>query len=588
MIIKKMENPAEIESLRTLDRVYRALSKGNCFRVEAGAGAGKTYSLIKALYWLIQNKASDFNRKNQKVACITYTNVAVDEIKRRIDNDTMIFVDTIHGFSWSIIKDFQKQLRGLISDGLNDPKLIEKINEIGGLKNQKIIYDLGYRRASETDIYLHHDNVVKLFSLMLNEKKFIQLLKGKYPVIFIDEYQDTNKELANSIISNIIESSSGIQVGLFGDHWQKIYGDGVGYISSIKIEEIQKGTNFRSNRLLVEMLNRMRPELPQIEKDPSSKGEIKVFHTNNYSGARRDGKGGGHWNGDLITEVAHQYFIDLQTQLANDGWDFEKTKILMLTNNVIAKEQGFENIAKLFTYNDDYLKFQNSYIDFFVNTIEQVSESFSNKKYGQMFQVLGIRNIRLKNQNEKVEWQNSMKILIQLRESGTISEILEHLKESEKPRLSSKLEDCENRFDKLQGIKEFENDSDKSFFSLVDSLKEVKYSEIVSLAKYINDNTPFSTNHGVKGAEFDNVLIICGRGWNKYNWDNFLSWANVGIPRDKEEFFESNKNLFYVSCSRPKNRLAILFTQQLSENSLKTLKNWFLEENIFPFPNQSF
>lgn len=41
-----------------------------------------------------------------------------------------------------------------------------------------------------------------------------------------------------------------------------------------------------------------------------------------------------------------------------------------------------------------------------------------------------------------------------------------------------------------------------------DALLKVQYQELISLDSYIEENTPFSTKHGVKGAEFDNVLVV--------------------------------------------------------------------------------
>src|SRR3546814_3714825 len=85
--------------------------------------------------------------------------------------------------------------------------------------------------------------------------------------------------------------------------------------------------------------------------------------------------------------------------------------------------------------------------------------------------------------------------------------------------------------------------------------------------RFIEGHTPFATKHGVKGAEFENVLVVVGRGWNKYNFAQMLEWIDAGPPPDKLEFFENNRNLFYVACSRPKVRLALLFTQVLTANT---------------------
>jgi DNA helicase-2/ATP-dependent DNA helicase PcrA len=60
-----------------------------------------------------------------------------------------------------------------------------------------------------------------------------------------------------------------------------------------------------------------------------------------------------------------------------------------------------------------------------------------------------------------------------------------------------------------------------------------------------------------------------------YNFGEMLEWAGSTIPPGKEDAFERNRNLFYVACSRPKHRLALLFTQKLSKRAVSTLEKWF-------------
>ncbi|MFM0397270.1 hypothetical protein [Paraburkholderia phytofirmans] len=85
----------------------------------------------------------------------------------------------------------------------------------------------------------------------------------------------------------------------------------------------------------------------------------------------------------------------------------------------------------------------------------------------------------------------------------------------------------------------------------------------------------------MKGAEFDNVLVVIGRGWNQYNFGEMLGLAaGQAIPAAREESFERNRNLFYVACSRPKRRLALLFTQLLSPVAMGTLEQWFSPESV--------
>src|SRR3546814_3640207 len=79
---------------------------------------------------------------------------------------------------------------------------------------------------------------------------------------------------------------------LFGDHWQKIYGEGCGWVEHAALEVIDKNATFRSAGPIVSMLNRMRPELPQISSDADAPGDARLFHTNEWPGHRRTGQGG--------------------------------------------------------------------------------------------------------------------------------------------------------------------------------------------------------------------------------------------------------------------------------------------------------
>lgn len=81
-------------------------------KVYAGPGAGKTYFLVENVKNIISTNEVVAKSKARKVLCITYTNAAVDEIKRRLER----YVDyvetyTIHGFIIEhIIKPFQDDL----------------------------------------------------------------------------------------------------------------------------------------------------------------------------------------------------------------------------------------------------------------------------------------------------------------------------------------------------------------------------------------------------------------------------------------------------------------------------------------------
>ena len=101
--------PNEIKELEIQEDIIKHVDAFRSFRFNAGAGAGKTYALIEMLKHVIVNKISAA-RSSQKVVCITYTNVAVNEIKRRLGNSDAVHVSTIHERLWELVKRAQPQL----------------------------------------------------------------------------------------------------------------------------------------------------------------------------------------------------------------------------------------------------------------------------------------------------------------------------------------------------------------------------------------------------------------------------------------------------------------------------------------------
>ncbi len=574
-MIEKKISPAEIAAKEALESVFACIHHRQSFVLEAGAGAGKTYSLVHALRFLIKEHGKAMLRNKQQIACITYTNVASNEIASRTDSHPAIFSSTIHAFSWAIIKDYQSALRKILpSIGSWQERLTEaEVVEVG---SRKISYDLGYPKITESEIWLSHNDILRILVEFLKEKKFRFIVTDKFPVIFIDEYQDTDANVVEAIKTHFLGTNEGPLLGFFGDHWQKIYGNGCGKIEHANLKMIGKKANFRSAKKIVDSLNRMRPELPQNVSDEENLGEVTVYHTNGWTGSRLTGA---HWAGDLPAAESHRYLEELKARLASEGWDFtsSKSKILMLTHKGLASEQGYKGIADLFSNTDQFIKKEDPYIAFFLDTLEPVSQAYANKRFGQMFSVMDQRTVHVNSHDDKLKWAEDMKKLDVLRSNASIGEVLDHLKECMRPRLSDKIEINEHAIAKAT------DDAGEELKKKVEhneKFRSVSYSEIIALSKYVNDYSPFSTKHGVKGAEFENVLVVVGRGWSKYNFNKMLERAGTAIAADQQANFEENRNLFYVACSRPKQRLAILFTQELSAGALAKLGNWFGQASI--------
>lgn len=187
-----------------------------------------------------------------------------------------------------------------------------------------------------------------------------------------------------------------------------------------------------------------------------------------------------------------------------------------------------------------------------------------------MFDALGGTTPQMRSHSDKTVWHDAMTHLVALRQVGTVGQVVEHLRAQRKPRLPDAVEKRERElrdFDKSAGV-----EMPRGLEEL-EKLRGVAYSEVKALRRYLDGHSPFETKHGVKGAEFENVLVVVGRGWNQYNFGEMLELAGAqAIPAAKEDAFERNRNLFYVACSRPQKRLAILFTQLLSPAAVATLQ----------------
>lgn len=564
-------SPALVAAREAEALVAQYLQDHRNFLLEAGAGAGKTYSLVEALKHLIEHEGSKLRRNHQRIACITYTNAATAVINSRIDSDPLVFVDTIHAFCWSLIRKFQPALRSLVAVM---PEWEEKLAEADGIGNRIVEYELGHRRVTADTVTLHHDDVLRLMVSLLPNAKFQALLAQQYPFVLIDEYQDTDAAVMTGMSEHLLGRAAGPMIGLFGDHWQRIYDKTCGHVAHEALTEIGKKANFRSATRIVDVLNRMRPVLPQAVKDEGVVGSAIAFHTNAWQGERRSGAGGGHWKGDLPPEVAHAYLATLIKKLESDGWDLapQRTKVLMLTHNVLASEQGYDSITKIFSYTDQFIKKEDPLIAFFCDALEPACTAFHHKQFGEMFSLLGGSMPAVSSYVDKIAWFTLMEGLAKIRLDGTIGQVLDYMLEHAHPRPPDAVLDALGEAAEWHGE---EGEEPPRRVQQIRQLRDVPYKEIIALDRFIDGYTPFATKHSVKGDEFENVLVVLGRGWNKYNFDQFLQWSAEGVPVGKQDAFERNRNLFYVCCSRPIARLALLFTQELSDASLAMLDNWF-------------
>ena len=395
------------------DQIINALQEKKSFRVEAGAGSGKTYSLNKVIDWLQDNWWQLLNAKKQNVACITYTNAAVDVISSRLRPDSFIKPMTIHSFAWELISRFHAELKNqVVEQNLMPVSVTDKDFD-------EVQYRLGARYVENRVLYLYHSDVIVLFEKFMDNAKFRKILTLKYPIILIDEYQDSLKIVVDQFLKWFINRNCGPQFGFFGDEWQTIYDqNSCGKIDSSNLAIIKKESNFRSQQIIVDVLNNIRPDLPQIAATDENDGFVRIITCNDFTGKRQ----GGYYKDELPNDVLADRIFSLQKELDKKyNWDSEEHITLMITHKMLAKQQNYTNLLDLL---DERLKDgEDAYLKFFSDTIEKLYEALESKRLMQLFDALGSGEYPITSKKQKHNWMELKKNLQKAREK-TVGDVM--------------------------------------------------------------------------------------------------------------------------------------------------------------------
>lgn len=259
-----------------LDIRNSILTEVNNVVVSASAGTGKTHTTVERINIDITNNA-DF----RTFAAITFTRKAAKEILNRIGNNyNNGFVGTNDHFVLTeIIQPFMKDVYGKefkkdIFPDYSTDNAFDTFND--GIEGIKI-----------TSKICKYKNRYKNFSFELalnilsNSKAAREYLSSKYFRIFIDEYQDCDKDMHQLFmyICNIMK----IPLFIVGDVKQSIYGWRGGYVDGFK--KIINGEynnytiyklkhNFRSNIAIQNYSNLFMEDVIENCKETTLNGEV--------------------------------------------------------------------------------------------------------------------------------------------------------------------------------------------------------------------------------------------------------------------------------------------------------------------------
>lgn len=185
--------------------------------VQAGPGAGKTKTLVaraEHIYTVTQ----------KRVALLSYTNAAADEIKIRINNDYPIYVGTIHSFclkyilrpflwlkNWprfkvvpyAVLKEFTDEYSEELRSVYDKFQLIESLNkDLDGTYSNEPIENTPFTKRQLGELYddyinssgfVSYNEILYRSYVIINDYRFVRRsLASQFSEILIDEFQDTN------------------------------------------------------------------------------------------------------------------------------------------------------------------------------------------------------------------------------------------------------------------------------------------------------------------------------------------------------------------------------------------------------------
>jgi DNA helicase II / ATP-dependent DNA helicase PcrA len=596
------------------------------FFLFAGAGSGKTRSLVDAIKHVRRSYGRRLALSRQKLGVITYTNAACDEILRRLDYDPRVDVSTIHAFAWSLISGHNDDIRSWLKVSLTE-RIAELEVSVAGAKNRstKIYQDnvrsleSRKRRLAALDgiqkfVYsptgdnrtrgsLNHAEVIAITSQFLTAKATLQrLLVSRYPILLVDESQDTNRNLMDALLKVQRDNATLFGLGLLGDTMQRIYADGkVGLGQGLDGWAFpRKEMNHRCPHRVIRLLNRIRSDVDdvlQIGRKDKPEGYVRLFAIREASADK---------------PRVEKYIADRMAAGTGDAaWSSptRSFKTLTLEHHMAAVRFGF---AEMFhpLYRDSriqtsLLEGTSSSLNFFSKQVLPAVKALrANDAFAlasivrESSPLLAPEVLKSKGADQLHLAKQAADALLTLFTSATkptFRAVLENVAASglfEIPEALVPLAAPDTANLELGDADEREAGEVAAWREMLDT----NFEQIDAYDQYVSGKSPFGTHQGVKGLEFPRVMVVISdeeaRGF-LFKYDKLFG---VDPPSDTdrknqaagaETSNDRTRRLFYVTCSRAEESLAIVCYSRAPDDLLHNVveRGWFTAAETELCPN---
>lgn len=606
------DTQADVDVRSCLDRL-----PPHSFVMVAGAGSGKTTSLVKALTHLADTRGLALRGAGQKIACVTYTEVAVGEISTDVGTSPLFHISTIHSFLWSVICSFQSDIANWVAGRIEEKihekrehynlprtrantkiRLEQEITELGNeLEAIRGVAQFTYGTGSNyAEGILGHDDVLKLTPACVAAHPLLrQLVASRFPYIFVDESQDTSPSVIEALRHIAIDQPR-MCVGFFGDPMQKIYTTGAGAVRlSDDWQEITKPENFRCPTSVLKVINAIRAKGDGLEQ---TRGrtivvdgiEQPVVGTANIFILPADDQRTAH-----LAAVRNW----LRDQTDDDLWLSDSpesdVRLLVLVHRMAAARLGFPNLyaalhdrapASLSSGIEDGTAWPLRPVT--QQILPLIAAARSEDRFA-VISILRANSPRL--EPDRLRGDRAAPVLAALQQAvsrlvdllaeesqATVRDVMLHVRETDLLRL-------DERF--APHLAAEPADDGKAGFVNVQAYLACKAAELWSYRRYIEEESPYATQQGVKGAQYDRVLVVLDdeEGQHShFSYGKYFGYVALS-NRDEENISEGNdsvldrtRRLFYVCCSRAVKDLAVV----LFVPNVEVARDAVVGANLFP------
>ena len=610
-----MENNIDFQVDETLEKCILSTPRKSFF-LFAGAGSGKTYSLVLLLKKIRNSIGKELLLQGKNVAVITFTNAATDEIINRLDYSSIFQISTIHSFVWDVIKYYQTDIKRLycqyiiedieaLNKKMDETKNkttktyfsnVEKFNhQKERLAKAQTIEKFVYNPNGSNPEYnaLKHTEVIKISAQMIIENKMLQrIIAQQYPILLIDESQDTKKELIDAFFEIQRNFANIFTLGLIGDQKQRIYADGKenieGFIPAGWEKPIKK-MNYRSAKRIIQLANIIGKDIDlhaeQSPREDANNGFVRLFVVQQRDGLNKD-------------EIEQNVMRIMSEQTKDEKWTAigAEVKVLTLEHMMAARRLGFSSFFapfyKVSKYQMTFLQGSVSEIEFFTKEVLPIANSM--KEDGRIaLEILKEYSPLLSRQNTEKPYElylkcreEAIKVANFVNKNSTIRVVVDEI-------IKSQLLTVPDVVRQACMLKpsDIEDDSVEEELRAWVEVMDLPIDMVRRYDDYVNHRSQFDTHQGVKGLEFERVIVIIDDSEAKgflFSYDKLfgikdLSEADLkNKDNGKETSIERTQRLFYVTCTRAKNSLAVVMYTNNPEG-VKTeaiRKGWFEENEI--------